>query len=60
MAKHNSEMQQEGKERRSQDFLFWRLSNRGERSHVQNLFSLKILFDNTCGITFQREHVIKY
>lgn len=59
MAKHNSEKQQEGKERKSQDFLFWCLGNRGERSHAQNLFSLKFLFDNICGITFQREQVIK-
>lgn len=60
MAKRNSEKQQEGKERKSHDFLFfWFLSNGEERSHVQNLFSLKILFDNNCGITFQREQVIK-
>lgn len=60
MARHNSEKQQERKERRSQDFLFFcHLSNRRERSHTQNLFSLKVLFDNICSITFQSEQVIK-
>lgn len=59
IAKHNIEKQQEGKERKSQDFLLWCLYNKGERSQVQNVFSLKILFDNICGITFQNVQVIK-